>query len=1203
MSLLQQVCCMSLLLLAVCASAVELPAGWRALQGTCTPGDAAVTLGDRAALGHSETLAPGLYELTVIASGTGRLTLSASGEGFRPASRTLLLYGTPGVYGLLFEVAGTLAAVPSELRVAVSGGTAVVRQLALQPATAEQQARWKDAQDSFIKLGYYGTDPQRLAPAAPQGTNTATGKPYVMRERVVFYDANYDCCWVDRPDKVAQYFTRRGFVQMDTDALARWLRERVTGDTALGTSVTFTMGVVPMKIVYKPYADCLLAQYLQAGGRVVYLTNIPMYVAQDDVNQITMYGDEPREQMLGIGMSDRKFYYGSNDAPVYTAAAKAWGLEPGLSLTRPALNRGVTQSFVTNADGTLCGAGLVNFRPDAPLSGFIFVPNWLKATDEPLLRNAYRFATYTGQPVTVPELPSLPDTPTTLTADLRFGADGMRACYLRSETAPINLRLWNPDAAELPIAIDVTVKDGRKTLLDKHVEVRLASGASTVEIAKLDLAKLRMGIYPVTARIASATVRTEQQKDLYVCPPVDHEGTHVGVWLTISDKPRRAEHALQWLQERNLQPMMVDDNTYYPRDHALWYGFSFTVRRHGDAAVFNDPQGYDSFRYTGDGQIMRVPAWGNKRVSRGYASPVRRQAEAELFGKIIAEDTIFPAFRMRAVTGDDYSQWFGLDYNRYVLEGFKAKYGIDAPRPKGTEDTYGTPDVEHPNGIIPDNDSWLLLNRYWSEDVLGDYGFRVAEQMRKATGGKGKVGIIPGGLMLPVMQMWSAQYPPLNFGPRGFNLTTFYYYNNYWQPQMAHIWWLECARMGNRDQEQLMMPNSYIAGESPSYYRNTGWMVFAGGATTQDYFIFEQRSHAGEEAMSFFGGISQRYGRLLGAITPARKKVGMLVPFEQLTYHITSCYEMAYPFMDMLLAKVDVEPVTPMELTPQHIRRYDAIVVAQVQWLTQSTAQLLAEYAKAGGKLIIDGASAKELQIPGAIRLAKPLSPEPWIGGYGKTDTIAAVRAALEPYVKPVVDCDDPFTTVRRFTGDGRQYIWLVHNATNEEYMALRNNPSDPKIAEGFGYGKTIITSTLTLADDGSVPYDVFAGKPLPVNRADGKMRVTVTLRKYEGTLIALLPAAPTALSAGKPATANGVTRIILTVQGKQGPVDALFPLHVTVTDPRGAVNREYAQRLLAHHGVAEYAITFAANDLRGKWSFAAVDAMTGLTARWTVRR
>jgi hypothetical protein len=464
-------------------------------------------------------------------------------------------------------------------------------------------------------------------------------------------------------------------------------------------------------------------------------------------------------------------------------------------------------------------------------------------------------------------------------------------------------------------------------------------------------------------------------------------------------------------------------------------------------------------------------------------------------------------------------------------------------------------------------------------------------------------------MQLPVMQMWSAQYPPFNFGPKGFSLTSFYYYNTYWQPPLAHLWWLECARMGNRDQEQCIMPDCYAMGDFESYYRHNGWLCLAGGATDLEYFIYDHRTEAGVKAMSFFGGLSNRYGRLLAEVKPARKKVGFFIPFENIVYRIEHCYEMAYPFMDMLQAKVDVEPVCAEELSAQSIRRYEAIVLAKTTWLRKSSVDLLADYIKAGGKVILGKNVAKEIDIPGAVRLDVEIGGG-WINEYGKPERIEAVRKALEPYTKPVVECDDPYVVVRRFQADGMPSIWLTHTQTGEEYFTLWQiskkrieGDLNEKAAE-YGYGKEMIAAKIRLADNGSIPIDVFAGKPLPVKRENGRMEIAITLPKWEGMLVAFLPEQPKAieLSAPKEVRPGQEVKLDAFVMGGNGTVDAPFPLHLKVTDPSGKQSREYTCRLLARNGQATHKFIFARNDVPGMWKLEMEDPTSSLTADLEVK-
>ena len=192
---------------------------------------------------------------------------------------------------------------------------------------------------------------------------------------------------------------------------------------------------------------------------------------------------------------------------------------------------------------------------------------------------------------------------------------------------------------------------------------------------------------------------------------------------------------------------------------------------------------------------------------------------------------------------------------------------------------------------------------------------------------------------------------------------------------------------------------------------------------------------------------------------------------------------------------------------------------------------------------------------------------------------------------------------VRRFTGAGRNYLWVLHTQTGKEFVEMKaaaqqSGEQANVLSNKMGFGVNRITTHLECADDGSIPYDVFTGKPLPVlSRANRRMTITVEVPKWEGTLIAFLPQRPRALSLTLPraVSAGQPVRLQMTVLGTRGTVDAYFPLHVTVTDPNNNVNIEYSRRLLATHGKADDTFTFAKNDVPGVWKISVVDAFTGI--------
>jgi hypothetical protein len=293
------------------------------------------------------------------------------------------------------------------------------------------------------------------------------------------------------------------------------------------------------------------------------------------------------------------------------------------------------------------------------------------------------------------------------------------------------------------------------------------------------------------------------------------------------------------------------------------------------------------------------------------------------------------------------------------------------------------------------------------------------------------------------------------------------------------------------------------------------------------------------------------------------------------------------------------------------IRRYEAVVLAQTKWLKAGTVRLLEDYIANGGKVVLDSGTAEAIPVKGATRQEFPLG-EPGIEKYGQPDTIARVRAALQPVSAPLVDCADPLVAVRRAgLPDDTPGMWLVHNYSQSEYAALRaakDSPADKarELETQLGYRRDKVATTITRADDGRIPFDVFGGRALDATRAGGQMTVKVELPKWEGMLVLFLPALPAQLEVvGLPdETRPGLpVEFGVYVRDAQGkPLTTPLPLQLTVRDPKGQPNREYARRLLTADGKATHQFTFAMNDLRGVWTLEFEDALTGLKTTRQVR-
>ncbi len=614
--------------------------------------------------------------------------------------------------------------------------------------------------------------------------------------------------------------------------------------------------------------------------------------------------------------------------------------------------------------------------------------------------------------------------------------------------------------------------------------------------------------------------------------------------------------------------------------------------------------GYDDRRLDGSNRQMTDTMDFPNQL--GYASPYRRQSEAESLATMVADDALFPAFNGHVITGDDYAQWFGMDYNQFNIDDIWDIYGIDVSdendRPSETRSDPEEPalhlaptSIDRTHGIISDNDPWLLQQYYWSKYVWADFGKRCSTEIAEVTDGYGCIGPIPGSMLNPVMQLRSAQFPPLNFGSDGFSLTSYYYYNTLWQPQLAHQWWLDCTRMGKEAMPVWILIDSNKDVES--YAMQNAWQAMSGGAEGILYNRQAIMTSTTEQVMNYFAQISHDFGLIFQQQQRTEKNVGLLVPFEQQAFNSITNFQLFYAYANLLQAKVDVEPVWPDAFTAQELAsKYDVLLLTQTNWLTQSNQELLEDYIAGGGTVLIDNICDNAVTINGAIRLTHSFGGTT-LGSYGNTSDIAQVRATLGNYTTPSWDCDETFTVIRPYMVEDMPLAWIINTRNYSDYIALRDDFTETK-SVALGYGTNNINVNVTRPDDGRIVYDVLNQTTVNTTSQNGVMTIPLTIGKWDGKLLAFLPASPNDISVSGTTTLyqGGQGQLSLSVQSTNGTIDAPFQLNIKALEPGSVANDDLSARLLTSHGQVNYTFNIPKNAPTGSWTLQIKEPISGVT-------
>jgi len=772
-----------------------------------------------------------------------------------------------------------------------------------------------------------------------------------------------------------------------------------------------------------------------------------------------------------------------------------------------------------------------------------------------------------------------------------------RQVYQRSESLPVLIRLEHPAGTDGG-RVTVRLQEGARVPAERQVAVPQTEEPASQLRLDFPLAAFRRGEYTVQARwgdgvgAASAPVR--------ICEPLDRGGLVVGMWW---ERAYLRQNTAETVAEfKSLGCNAIQVMPVYPEllDECLWQGLQCLSISHGQ------PKGQYA---TGE----RLTAAGTPYMLGGkprwsIANTAWQRSVAENLGEQIARYDRHPAYTPFVCTSDDYFMWTGLDYHPENVRRFRELTGLEAPRPPAAVDAPFPLVIDRPKGIIPDDDPWVLWMRFFCRDVLGHYNRQLTEAVLGATADRGRIGPLCGGGLedvmgfVPYVDVLSGQWPPYNFGDNGFNLLSCYNYNFYRYPALTQVWWYELGRMGNRGLPQWLMPETMdkrLMTHLQNYYLYR--------AAAQDglvYFIYERSSPGALEALRGLAPVNRRYGKLLAAVKPAPRPVGLLMPFEQACLRTQYPVDAQYAFCNLLMAGVECEPVTPDEIA-EAASPYRVIILHDIDWLTERSRDILRAFIRRGGTVLCDALT--EVEIAGAVRLAFALATPDRRTGYGQVAEIARIRETLDRYGQPWASSADPHWLLRRFRLDGVDYLWVVNLMTREEDLAHVPERGRERLAEALpadrGLESTARATAVRIAIPAAAVYDVLNGRRLPSVSRGGVTEVTVETNAWQGALLACYPAAlerielrvPRQPRAGKPCDVR------IRVPAKNRPAAATIPLELELFDPRGNRYDPYCRTALARRGECRLTLPFAVNDPPGRYRLRVTAADSGLSAEVTL--
>jgi hypothetical protein len=213
--------------------------------------------------------------------------------------------------------------------------------------------------------------------------------------RVAYWDPCYPTAWVEVSvsEVVRDYLVLNGYTVLDANELKTWMDARIA-DEALSV-VVFCKDIVPETVAETAEPNCTIRRYLDAGGKVVWYSDIPFYYQGHADGTTTTWGTDGSLNTLGFNAASAG--WNSGDLVTITYHGLSWGLTQTWNSLRPTAVGNVDTVLATDSDGD-AAAWAKHYLPEDNFRGFVRISDFDVSPTSPLalIDDLLRVAEYRG---------------------------------------------------------------------------------------------------------------------------------------------------------------------------------------------------------------------------------------------------------------------------------------------------------------------------------------------------------------------------------------------------------------------------------------------------------------------------------------------------------------------------------------------------------------------------------------------------------------------------------------------------------------------------------------------------------------------------------------------------------------------------------------------------------------------------------------
>ncbi|MDO8804243.1 MAG: hypothetical protein Q7R35_07420 [Elusimicrobiota bacterium] len=195
--------------------------------------------------------------------------------------------------------------------------------------------------------------------------------------KVVFCDDDYACSLVRNSTELAKAFAAAGFVPVTAFQLREWMNAQINGG-AEGSICFFSQDIVPDMAAEECSPTCLVMEYMKAGGRVVWVGDVPFYYQGRRGGKKEKWGSDGLRKILGLAV----VRWEQEVIPRVTEAGAEWGLTSPDSAEFGTPPAQVTVALTMFGPRDAYAASFFkNYSPACPQSGFLRLREFMPVKD------------------------------------------------------------------------------------------------------------------------------------------------------------------------------------------------------------------------------------------------------------------------------------------------------------------------------------------------------------------------------------------------------------------------------------------------------------------------------------------------------------------------------------------------------------------------------------------------------------------------------------------------------------------------------------------------------------------------------------------------------------------------------------------------------------------------------------------------------